>query len=113
MLTIHIKELCALRGIRYPYSWLVKNGIPVVAARTLSSGKYRHIPLEHLEKLCLIPRCTPNDLLVWQPDAGQDQTAQPLTALIRTETPAQDLIQALSTMSIEELKALSGQIKKG
>ncbi len=112
MLSIHLKELFALRGIRYPYGWMVKDGLPVVAARNFSSGKYRQVPLQHLEKLCLLLRCTPNDVLAWQPEAGMDAAHQPLADLMRKNDAKESLLEALDSLSVEELRALGERIQQ-
>lgn len=83
MLSIDVRPVMAARGVRKVYAHLVKAGMPVTAARKLSDNTYRVVPLEHLETLCLLLKCTPNDLLVWVPDQGQIVDGQPLAALRR------------------------------
>lgn len=112
MLSIQLKNLFALRGIRHPYGWLVKNGMPVVAARHFAAGTYRHAPLQHLEKLCLLLRCTPNEIFAWQPAPGTDATHQPLSALIPTPADRESLLEVLDSLSIEELRKLGEKIKQ-
>lgn len=70
--------------------------------------------MEHLEKLCMLLHCTPNDVLEWKADQNvalsQDH---PLYSLIRRENA--ELHSFLKNASLEELGKLQefiSQIKK-
>ena len=95
-----------LRGIDNPVSFMVKNGINRSTASNLYRGKVEFVRLEHLDKLCTLLRCTPNDLLSWTPDAkGVLDEDHPLTALKR-DRPARNLAEIASKLPLEKLDRL-------
>ncbi len=111
MLSLRIKAIFKARGIRYPYAWLAANGVSEPAARKLAAEAYRNLPLNNLEQLCLLLRCTPNDVLRWEPAPGTDTAHQPLAALLATEDNGLEWLNDIGNMSIDELRALGEKVK--
>lgn len=70
MLVFNPKRIFTLRGIERPYNYLVKSGVAAPTAQKLLNGKTIHFKIVHLEKICRILNCTPNDLFEWKPDEG-------------------------------------------
>jgi hypothetical protein len=59
--------------------------------------------LNHIEILCKLFNCAPNDLFLWVPNNPQDDYPQnPLQAIRNQALP--DLHKILGSMSIEEVK---------
>lgn len=112
MLHLNLIPLLKARGVSQPYAWLVKSGFPVSAARRFAANDYKEIPLRYLEKLCLMLRCTPNDLLCWEPE-GEVPERHPLAALISSEASGLEWIDELRGMSLDELRALGRKLKPG
>jgi DNA-binding Xre family transcriptional regulator len=71
MLTFNIKAIFEARGIERPFTLLVKAGIQPNAAHNLLSAQIVSMRLSHMEKICTILNCTPNDLLVWTPNKNE------------------------------------------
>jgi DNA-binding Xre family transcriptional regulator len=62
MLTLNLSRVFALRGIEKPYTELVKCGISRPTAHNLLSLRVTSIKYSHLEKICELLNCEPNDL---------------------------------------------------
>lgn len=74
----------------------------------LLNNTTRSISLRHMAKLCTLLNCTPNDLLVWRPNASAPLPAgHPLEAL-STEVLSAELADKLKRMPLAELKKLLG-----
>jgi DNA-binding Xre family transcriptional regulator len=103
MIVINVKQLCKLRGIKHPHVALKKAGISHYIASEYLSGKKSTFVTGHIEKLCKLLRCTPNDLFKWVPDQAADDYAEnPLQAI--RQQPTFDLEDKLKTMSLDEIK---------
>jgi DNA-binding Xre family transcriptional regulator len=71
MLTLNLAPIFKTRGIERPHAFLVKAGIhSSIASKILSTGT-RVFRLDHIELLCSILVCEPNDLLSRTPDRGE------------------------------------------
>lgn len=92
MLKYNFTHILNQKGIIAPVGYLEKAGVKKSTASRLVSGKFSYIPLDTLEKLCLLFKCTPNDLLAWTPpkDKPVDST-QPLLGLVRDYSSLVDL----------------------
>ena len=98
-------EVLKARGVMKPFAYLVKTGISPFTATQMITGKLKMIKLEHMELLCRILYCTPNDLLVWVPGDASLPDTHPLTKLKRTEALNQ-VSEAIKTLPLDELKKL-------
>lgn len=113
MLTVNLNPIFKARGIDRPYTFLVKAGLTPHSANVLLNSKTKVFRLDHIEKLCLILKCEPNDLLVWIP--GKNEIIaddHPLNRLKHDESTAIDLKETLMKMPYRELKSLSSKIKE-
>jgi DNA-binding Xre family transcriptional regulator len=103
MIVLQIKELCELRGIKAPLAALMKAGISQQVAQNYLRGKKKHLLLKHIEILCTLLRCIPNDLVAWTPDdKAEDYPANPLQTVRRRSLP--DLQKVIGGLSLEEVK---------
>ena len=103
MIKLQIKELCILRGIKTPLVALRKAGISQKVANQYLTGKKKHILLNHIELLCKLLRCTPNDLFAWMPDnKAEDVPENPLQKLRQQSLP--DLQKVIGSLSLDEVK---------
>lgn len=68
MLYYNLRDLFKARGIDNPFTIMVKSGISHAAAHQMLNNSTRNLKLRHIEILCKILVCQPNDLLVWVPD---------------------------------------------
>jgi DNA-binding Xre family transcriptional regulator len=103
MLKLQIKELCKLRGIKAPTVAISKTGITHSVAFQFLKGNKKHLTLDHIEKLCTLLRCTPNDLFAWTPNnTAEDYPENPLQKIREQSMP--DLQSIIGNLSLEEVK---------
>ena len=108
MLVLHLTPVFAARGIEKPFSFLIKSGFTYHAAHVLSNGATRVLRLDHVEKLCLILRCEPNDIIRFIPSANQVvEENHPLQKLkfSQSEQTYKDIISKMSFQEIQDLLA--------
>lgn len=112
MLYLNVSEICRTRQIERPYSFLVKAGISPHVASDIVNGHSRSIRLDHIEKLCEILHCEPNDLLVYKPNSNNKLVeTHPLNKLIPKNMDF-DWQQTLRTMPLEQLKEVAEFLNK-
>lgn len=110
MLSLSLDPIFKARGIERPYTFLVKAGLAPHTAHILLNSKTRTFRLDHIEILCRILICEPNDLLLYTPDPNHILTPDhPLNNILPTEIGS-DLKGTLSTMPYKQLKIITKQI---
>lgn len=113
MLSLHLRPIFSAKGIEKPYSFLVKNGFTSHAANNLLNSKTRVFRLDHIELLCEVLLCEPNDLLAWKPDSSKIIAPNnPLHKLIVNEENKTDLKNTLFTLPYQQLKEISNKLTK-
>ena len=111
MLTIDLRPIMKLRGVQFPYKFLVKLGFPAETATNWTNGRVGYIRPSQLEKLCVALNCTPNDLMQWHPDAKTPLTdTHALNALIQTQ-PTPDLMTLARELPPEKAAQLTSLIE--
>ncbi len=65
MIYLNIQQIFEAKGIENPNHYLCKNGFTRHTAHNLLNHKTEGINFKHLEKLCLLLQCAPNDLFCW------------------------------------------------
>jgi|YelNatPaOPRAMG01_1025707.scaffolds.fasta_scaffold03198_11 DNA-binding Xre family transcriptional regulator len=115
MLKYNLDRIFLLRGIENPSVFLMKHGFKDFTAYRFVKKTFTSISPKHLEKLCLIFNCTPNDLMEWIPDSTQTQfETTALRNLIRvsTNSNAAQLIKEVPIEKMEEFVHKIEEIKK-
>lgn len=110
MLKFDAVRIFALRGISNPYRFLIENGFTETTAIRISHNRITSLNLKFVEKLCVLFKCTPNDLLVWVPK--QEETLaddQPMKTLRRVENYSK-FSRMRSNLPLQELEKLMGKI---
>jgi DNA-binding Xre family transcriptional regulator len=112
MLTFHLTPIFKARGIDRPYTFLVKAGLSPHSANAILNSKTRIFRLDHIELLCRILVCEPNDLVVFTADKAQQLSpAHPLHNLKQADT-AKDIKETLATLPLKQLKEITKQINE-
>lgn len=110
MLSFNLHEIFKARQIERPYSFLVKAGISPQSATKIINSDTRILRLDHIEKLCLILHCEPNDLLVYKPDSNSYVSENhPLNKLISNDADSK-WQEKFKTLPLSQLKEISRQI---
>ena len=112
MLSYNLKAIFKARQIERPYSFLVKAGISPNSATRILNGDTKIIRLDHIEKICELLCCDPNDLFVYQPKANY-----PLRdnhPLLKLKPKEQELawLEELKNMPLSSLKDIQTWMTK-
>ncbi|MFV0376070.1 MAG: helix-turn-helix domain-containing protein [Mangrovibacterium sp.] len=111
MLVFNFSRVLKIRGIDKSFNYFTKHGFSANFACRIKNNQGREINLKHLESLCLLLRCTPNDLLEWRPDATMaDAGEHPLKALIR-KNEMQKLNALLAILPLDKLEQVDAYIR--
>jgi len=107
MLSLNLAPIFTARGITKPYNFLVKAGLSPHTASNILSNDMRIFRLDHIELLCTVFLCEPNDLLLWTPKPGQQYADDfPLAKLKQVDTP-DNWQQTLATMPLKQLREIT------
>lgn len=110
MLRYNFERILKAKGIERPYTYLMKNGFADRIATRVNQNKVRRVDLSTIERLCLLFKCTPNDLMEWIPEPSyQEDNDQPLQGLCRTDQVV-DIIQALNDAPLDKLSDIEAFI---
>ena len=104
MLQIEIKSLMHARGAHLTQKLLMTAGIAQSTASKLLNGKPSGITFHHIEILCKLLHCTPNDLLVYKPDNGASILNDPLKVLRSPGDNYGSLVNALHDLEPGKIK---------
>lgn len=107
MLNLDIKPLFKLRGIPKPYTTLVKAGISPQSAAKIVRSETRIFRLDHIEIICGILNCTPNDLLSWSQNKGTPIAETHALHQLKREKKDFTLQDKLSSLTLEQLNLIS------
>jgi DNA-binding Xre family transcriptional regulator len=111
MLTLNLKPIFKARGIDRPYTFLTKAGFPSYTAHNLLNSKTVTFQLRHVDKLCSLLICTPNDLLVWTPNKNEKLPGDhPLTRL-KYQNIDYNWQDTFKTLPLDQLQQLVSVIK--
>lgn len=111
MIRLYLGPLFVARGIEDPYTYLKKNGFPRHTASRLLSGYYTHLHFDYLEKLCVLLRCSPNELLHYTPASGQQLAADHPLLELKKSLPVLNWKERIGQMPLPKLLELMEQIK--
>ena len=109
MLSLNLKPIFRARGIENPYSFLVKAGFPSYTAHNLLNSKTVTFRLRHIDKLCAILNCTPNDLLLWTANRNEKlPESHPLTRLKKQNVDLnwQDTIKTIPLDQLQQIVSI-------
>ncbi len=106
MMQLNLQRIFKARGIDQPYKFLVRNGFVPFTAHKYKNSKVEHIRLDHIEKLCVLLNCTPNDIFEWGPnDLLDDYPSHPLQKIRKREKKL-EINKMLSKVSLEKLEEI-------
>jgi DNA-binding Xre family transcriptional regulator len=115
MLIFNPKRMINLRGLVKPHAALVKAGLAPATATNLLNYYNTRITLKHVERICEMLHCTPNDLLDWNPDEHSTlRENHPLYTLQRTEklSNLREMLKDMPVEKLSELESIVAEMKK-
>jgi DNA-binding Xre family transcriptional regulator len=104
MLSFNPKRVFALRSIENPAQFMVEAGIGRKTANNLLQQQTSVVKIEHLERLCRLLNCTPNDFFEWHGDSALSEKHS-LNTLQRNRT-AKSIQSKIHQIPLEEVEKL-------
>ncbi len=113
MLKYNINKVLKERRIEKPIKYLRQAGIYEAFALRIKNNQVKRINLPTIEKLCILLKCTPNDLMEWKPDDNAElYKDHPLNIMMENRKKIDDLSKMLSSVPFEKLGNIEELIKK-
>ncbi len=106
MMYYNFKRIFKARGIERPFTFLQKAGFSDNFASKCHRNLIRRLELRELERLCYLLRCTPNDLIVWEPDDSLSLDKNHPLMEIRKPEKTVDMTKALSSVPLNQLEEI-------
>ena len=91
---------------------MVKAGISPASANAILDSSVRTFKLDHIELLCKILVCEPNDLLLWTPNKDQQYANDHPLFNLQQQDSFKDMKQTMATIPYKQLKEITKQINK-
>jgi len=103
MLRLNLKRAFRLRGIENPTSELVEMGISRPTVFRLLNNDKSWVSYEHLEKVCAVLNCTPNDLFEWYPSGSLNLPENHALYALRRDEAARSLKEIAKDIPLERM----------
>ena len=114
MLRFEVARILKTRGIDNHYRWLVANGFVPQTVNSWLKYELGYIKPDHLERLCLLLNCTPNDLFDWREDGKTVvHDTHALRTLIKRKNDIQTTLRELPLDKLEKLGEMLAELKNG
>ena len=111
MLRFSLDHLFKARSINRPAQFLSRLGFAIGTSAGIRYGTSNVLNLRHIEKLCEALKCTPNDLLEWQPSKDQADTPDHPLAPLRHRSKADQVVQLINNLNYDKLTEIEDLIK--
>ena len=109
MLSLNLAPIFNARGITKPHGFLVRNGFSPFTASRLMNNQTFVFRLQHMEKLCEVLVCEPNDLLLFTPN--KNKLYPPNHPLLKLKhDDSNNWSAAIAAMPFKELKEAANKI---
>lgn len=113
MLKYNFDRVFKARGIDSPIKFLRQAGIYDAFALRMKKNQVHRMNLPTIEKICILLKCTPNDLMEWEPDSNDESfSGHPLNIMMQSRKKIEDISQMLSSVPFEKLGDIEQIIKK-
>ena len=105
MLIFNLHRVFALRGIENPAAYMVTAGIGRQTANNLLNRQTSVVKIEHVELLCRLLNCTPNDFFDWHGAENSLSEKHSLNTLRRVGT-AQEMANRMRDIPLDKVEEL-------
>ena len=109
MMKYNFDRVFKARGIDRPFTYLKNAGFTDNMAVKINRNRVDKLSLIHMEQLCMMLRCTPNDFIVWESDrGGQVEESHPIFQLKRNEDQVEitQMLNGIPLGKLAEIKKL-------
>ncbi|MBK3516581.1 helix-turn-helix domain-containing protein [Carboxylicivirga marina] len=110
MLEYDFTRVMKARGIDKPFKFLRQAGFSANFASKIKNNRVLRLTTEQLEKLCLLFKCTPNDLMVWTPTDSAHVDDHPLHKIRKSDVQV-DMLKTINSIPLEHLSRINQLIK--
>ena len=112
MIKYNFERIFRARGIARPFSFLQRNGFSDNFASRINNNRVARLDMKQLERLCLLLKCTPNDIMEWNPESVTDlDKSHPLNE-IRRPIAEVDMVKTISSIPLCQLEEIENLIKE-
>jgi len=113
MLAIKFDHILNARGITNHHKFLIDSGFTSHTASNLLHSETKSFKLEHIERLCRVLICEPNDIVTYYPSKKYPlQNNHPLNNLIKDDQHSKSMPKILKTLSYKELMKIVAAIQE-
>ena len=112
MITYNFDRLFKARGINKPFSFLKRAGLSDSFASRVKNNRVSRLDLKMIERLCLLLRCSPNDIMEWVPDNETEVDKDHPINAIRKSDKVIDITKTLNSVPLDKLDDIEELIKK-
>ena len=106
MLIFNPKRMIVMREISKAHSALVKIGFAPATATNLLNYHIVRVSVEHIEKMCVMLCCTPNDLFDWRENTNAPLPENHPLHSLKREKKISNLREMIKDMPVEKLEQL-------
>ena len=113
MLKYNFDRVFKARRIERPFTFLRQAGFHDSLATRMKRNQVHRMNLPTIEKICILLKCTPNDLMEWEPDSNAESFSDhPLNIMMQSRKKIDDLSKMLNSVPFEKLGDIEQMIKK-
>ena len=112
MIIYRFDRLFRARGIDRPFTFLQQAGFSMNFASKIKNNRVSRLNMKEMEKLCLLLRCTPNDMMVWIPDKNVPHDADVPLASLRLPEIEIDMVKAINAIPLAKLERIEKLIQE-
>jgi len=112
MIKYNFERIFKARGVGRPFSFLKQHGFSANFSSRIKNNRVSRLDMKQLEQLCLLLKCTPNDIMEWIPEPNTDfEQSHPLKK-IKKPSSNLDLLKTISSIPLGQLEEIENLIKK-
>lgn len=104
MLLFNLTRVLELRGVDKPHAFLTRGGFTRQAASSLINNRATQINIHHLERLCTLLNCAPNDLFEWRADKNSTVAENHSLRTLAREKNAASLRQIITDIPLDKME---------
>lgn len=107
MLFYNFDRIFKARAIDKPFAFLKSHGFSSSFSSKVKQNRVGRLNSRELERLCIFLKCTPNDLMEWQPDNEVVlEETHPIYKLHRPEALT-DMTRLLNSIPLEKVEEIN------
>lgn len=110
MLSFNILPIFKARGIDKPYTFLIKAGLSPHIVTRIINNKPQVLRLDHIELLCSLLVCEPNDLLVFIPNKNNKLSDNHPLMKLRYQAPNENWQEIIAEIPFKQLNEMTKAI---